>query len=184
MSGFYTRTGDDGFTGLLGNQRVPKYDPQPEALGAIDEVSAVIGIARNLSQSAEVRSTLKKIQSDLYSMMSEIAATPENAQCFRVIGESQITWLEDQINHFSQQVQIPREFILPGDTFPGAVLDQARTVARRAERRTAEVLHRQLISNPFLLGYLNRLSSLLFVVELVENQLGGVDSPTLVKDIL
>ena len=76
-----------------------------------------------------------RIQRDLYGMMSEVAATPENVDKFRVIGSEQIIWLEVQTDYLSKQVEVPREFIVPGDSLAGAALDVARTIARRAERR-------------------------------------------------
>jgi cob(I)alamin adenosyltransferase len=173
MQSFYTRKGDDGTTGLLGEGRVPKFDPRLEALGAIDETSAALGLARCYSQAAQTREMLEQVQRDLYGIMAEVAATAENTARFHTIGAEQIGWLELQIDTLSAVTTIPKEFILPGDTPAGAFLDQARAVARRAERRMAEEIQRGDVSNRELLQYLNRLSSLCFVLELFENQSAG-----------
>ena len=181
MPSYYSRAGDDGYTGLIGEGRVPKYDPRPEAIGTIDESTAAIGLARAQCQAPESYDLLVKVQRDLYGLMAEVAATPENVAKFHSIDEKSVHWLEDQTDALAKIVDLPREFILPGDTYAGAALDLARTIVRRAERRIADLLHRGVIANPELLRYLNRLSSLLFVMELRENQAAGKIKPTLAK---
>lgn len=181
MSPFFSRTGDEGYTGLLGEGRVPKYDLRIETLGTLDELNAVLGLARSVAHSEQTASLLLKIQRDLYLLMAEAAATTEAMANFHSIGSEQVSWLEDWAGTLSEGIQIPKEFILPGDSFAQAALDLARTVTRRAERRMAELLHQGAVSNLELLRYLNRLSSLIFVLELYENQLGGHPSPTLAK---
>ena len=181
MSPFYTRSGDDGYTGLLGEGRVPKYHPLTEALGTIDEATAALGLARAACKSEKNFSLLLNVQRDLYHLMAEIAASPDNAARFRVIDAQKVTWLEAQIDTLSGQVKMPEEFIVPGDSPAGAAFALARTIVRRAERRVALLLHEGVIENPELLRYLNRLSSLCFVLELHENQLAGKNSTNLVK---
>jgi cob(I)alamin adenosyltransferase len=182
MKSIYSRTGDDGSTGLLGEGRVPKFDPRMEALGAVDEATAALGLARNQTRIPETRQIILKIQRHLYEVMAETAAPPENAAVFRSIAAEQVTWLESEADALSQSVPVPREFIIPGDSLPGAYLDLARTIVRRAERRLVELLHRGDIENVELVRYLNRLSSLLFMLELRENQALGTERPTLAKD--
>jgi cob(I)alamin adenosyltransferase len=114
--------------------------------------------------------------------MAEAAATPENVQQFHRIDEAKVGWVEETTDALTQKVKSPQEFILPGDTLAGAALDLARTVVRRAERRIAELLRRGDISNPELLRYLNRLSSLLFVMELQEYQASGITGPSLARE--
>lgn len=177
---FYTRTGDEGYTGLLGPGRIPKEDPRIEALGAVDEANAALGVARVNARSPEA-GLLLEIQRDLYGLMAELAATPENAGRFHVIDAQKVDWLEAQVNVLTQRVEIPREFIVPGDTAAGAHLDLARTIIRRAERRVADLHHRGELANPHLLRYLNRLSSFCFVLELRENQVAGNTNITLAK---
>jgi cob(I)alamin adenosyltransferase len=176
MSPFYTRTGDDGSTGLLGEGRLPKYHPRIEALGALDEASAALGLARALCQVPQTKPILVDVQRDLYALMAEVAATPENAERFRTISLLRIQWLESQTDSLSATAPIPAEFILPGDSLSGAALALARTIVRRAERRLVELLDSGEIQNPILLQYLNRLSSLCFALELLENQTAGHDT--------
>jgi cob(I)alamin adenosyltransferase len=173
---FYTRSGDDGTTGLLGEDRVSKHHPRIEALGALDEASAALGLARASCLAPETPSILRRAQRDLYKLMAEVAATPENAEKFQGIDESHVDWLEAQTDVFSQSVGMPKAFILPGDTPSGAALSLARAVVRRAERRVAELFTQKELSNEELLRYLNRLSSLCFVLELVENHTAGRDT--------
>lgn len=181
MSKYYTGRGDDGTTSLLGDARVPKFDRRPEAYGAIDEASAALGLARSFAvDQASVRTTAQ-VQRDLYHLMSEVAATPENAERFRAIEFERVEWLEERIEYFGERVALPNEFVISGDTRAGAAFDLARTVVRRAERRVAELLHDGDLDNESLLAYLNRLSSLCFVLSLWENVQGGVDQPTLAK---
>ena len=173
MSKFYTRKGDDGPTGTLGKIRLPKYHPRIEAIGTLDETTASLGLARALSHSPEVDAILTKVQRDIYILMAEVAAMPENAEKFRSIGASHVEWLEEKTDLLSKKVEMPKEFILPGETQGDGALSVARTVTRRAERRVAELLDNEELENKELLRYLNRLSSLCFVLELVENQFEG-----------
>lgn len=169
---FFTRKGDDGSTGLLGKDRVSKHDLRIETLGTIDEASAVMGLARALAQEPRCAPLLLEAQRDLYRLMAEVAAVPENAGQFR-FDERRVQWLESQIDGLSQVVAMPGEFIIPGDSTGGAALSVARAVVRRAERRLVELSSKKQIANPVLQQYLNRLSSLLFVLELLENQASG-----------
>ncbi|WP_322807703.1 cob(I)yrinic acid a,c-diamide adenosyltransferase [Thermanaerothrix sp.] len=180
---FYTRNGDDGFTGLLGEGRVPKEEDRIEALGTLDEATAALGLARSLIQDQTLQQVILRIQRDLYLLMAEVAATPENAARFRQIDSASVAWLEQQTDTFAHNVTLPNEFILPGDTPAGAALSLARTVIRRAERRVAALFHQNLLENADLLRYLNRLSSLCFVLELYVYQSGGVNHLTLAKDV-
>ncbi|MBI4731397.1 MAG: cob(I)yrinic acid a,c-diamide adenosyltransferase [Chloroflexi bacterium] len=176
MSPTYTRTGDDGSTGLLGEGRLPKYHPRIETLGALDEASAALGLARALSHSQQTIAILKEIQRDLYALMAEVAATPENASRFRTLDRPRLEWLESQADTLETQVPPPNEFILPGDSLPGAAFSLARTIVRRAERRVAELTSRGEVANEVILPYLNRLSSLCFLLELYENQAAGQET--------
>lgn len=170
---FYTAKGDDGMTGLLGEGRVPKYHARMEAVGTLDETSAALGLARAQCSAPQTPRILIQAQRDLYKLMAEVAATPENAEKFRGIEEEQVKWLEHETDELSKVVEIPREFILPGDTLSGAALSLARAVVRRAERRVVELYDGEEVVNLHLQRYLNRLSSLCFVLELLENQSAG-----------
>ncbi|MCC6299824.1 MAG: cob(I)yrinic acid a,c-diamide adenosyltransferase [Anaerolineales bacterium] len=170
---FYTTTGDDGTTGLLGEGRVTKYHARIEAIGTLDESTAALGLAR--AQCLDPRSApiILEAQRDLYKLMAEVAATPENAGKFRSIDAARVTWLEEQTDALSEIVDMPKEFIVSGDSLAGAALSLTRAIIRRAERRVVELHDEQEVANPELQRYLNRLSSLCFVLELLENQAAG-----------
>jgi cob(I)alamin adenosyltransferase len=179
MKNFYTRSGDDGFTGLIGEGRVPKYHQRLESVGTIDEAAAALGIARAACKAEQSAQIVVIIQKDLYSLMAEIAATPENAPRFRGIDNARVRWLEARTDKIGAQVKLPKGFILPGDSPAGAAFALARTIVRRAERLVAKLLHEEELENTELLRYLNRLSSLCFVLELLENRVWGKGSLTL-----
>ena len=173
MNRYFSRTGDDGYTGICGEGRLPKSHPRLEAIGTIDEASAALGLARAVCQLPHAAELLLAIQRDLYTLMAEVAASPENAPRFRVINADRVTWLEQQIDLISNTVELPHEFTVSGNTLAGAVLDLARTIVRRAERRLAELQHQGEIDNTDLLRYINRLSSLCYVLEGAENAAAG-----------
>ena len=181
MPRIYTRNGDDGSTGMLGKDRLPKHAPRMEALGALDEASAAIGLARAQSTNPQTGELLKVVQRDLYTMMTEVATSPDNAQPIRTLEPQRVKWLEAQIDAITAGIAMPSGFILPGDSLPGASMALARTIVRRAERRVAGLLDSGEVTNKVLLHYLNRLSSLCFAMELSENAKAG--KPTsLAKD--
>src|SRR5690606_11829220 len=114
-------------------------------------------------------------------VMGEVASEKEIAEKFRSINQENVTWIEQTIENISQKTSIPSEFIVPGDTKGGAFLSLSRTIVRRAERRLAEMFDHNVIENQDLLKFLNRLSSLLFILELYENFIVGKGDQTLVK---
>ena len=170
---FYTSKGDDGTTNLLGEGRVAKYHARIEAVGTLDESTAALGLARAQCLDPLSAPILLETQRDLYKFMAEVAATPENAEKFHFIDESRVAWLEQRTDELSRIVEMPKEFILPGDSLAGAALSLARAIIRRAERRVVELFDFNELSNPDLQRYLNRLSSLCFVLELLENKASG-----------
>lgn len=170
---FYTAKGDDGTTGLLGEGRVPKYHIRMEAVGSLDEASAALGLARAQCSAPQIAPILLEAQRDLYKLMAEVAATPENAQRFHFINDARVAWIEKETDALSAVVEMPHEFILPGDTLGGAALSMARAIVRRAERAVVNLFDEEEVINPHLQRYLNRLSSLCFVLELFENQNAG-----------
>jgi cob(I)alamin adenosyltransferase len=170
---FYTAKGDDGTTGLLGEGRVPKYHARMEAIGALDEASAALGLARAQCSAPQTAPLLLETQRNLYKLMAEVAATPENAQRFHYIDSTHVDQLGRQIDELSAIVEMPKEFILPGDSLGGAALSLARAIVRRAERCVVNLFDEEEVVNPDLQRYLNRLSSLCFVLELLENQHAG-----------
>lgn len=179
---FYTATGDDGTTGLLGEGRVKKHHPRPEAYGAVDEAQTAMGLARAQMQDREAAQIVLRAQRDLYQVMAELASTKEAAPRFRTIGSDQVKWLEEQTDQYGARLELPREFVVSGDSLPGAALDFARTVARRAERRVVRLIDEGMVENVWLMRYLNRLSSLLFVMARYEDALSGNSNVTLAKE--
>lgn len=169
---YYSRRGDDGTTGWLGKGRLPKHHLRIEVVGSLDEASAAVGVARSVAGTARTATLLLEIQRDLYHLMAEASASPEDAGAFR-FDAARVKWLEQQIDALAVEYPSPEGFILPGDSQAGAALDIARTVVRRAERRMVELFDQKQITSAALHQYLNRLSSLLFVLELAENKSAG-----------
>jgi cob(I)alamin adenosyltransferase len=181
MPGYFTGDGDDGSTGLLGPERIRKHHPRAEAIGSLDEAAAALGLARALLDDASLREVLQTMQRHLYQVMAEVAAPGENARRFRAIGPDQVEWLEREIGRLSQEVDPPTGFLLGGETPAGGALDLARTVVRRAERRLALLIDQGEVENGELLRYLNRASSICFLLILVSYRRGGI-APTLSKE--
>ncbi len=176
------RTGDDGFTNLLGDERVAKHDLRPSTYGAVDESSAALGLARSFALSDGTKDVIRAVQKDLYHMMAELAATKEVASRFREIDEERVDWLDREIAGFEQKVEIQKDFVLVGDSPAAGALDLARAIVRRAERRVAKLLHENEIDNANVLAYLNRLSHLCFVLMLWEDLLAGNEKPRRTKE--
>ena len=182
-SQFYTRRGDEGYTGLLGPERVPKYDPRPEAYGAVDEAQAALGVVRASGCTSRTGEVVLAVQRDLYTLMSELAASGETGSPFvDCVTAVQVDQLERWIAEYEAQVEMPKEFVVPGDSRAGAALHLARTVARRAERRVVRLLHEGMLKNGLVVHYLNRLSSLLFVLALFEDSMAADRGITLAKE--
>jgi cob(I)alamin adenosyltransferase len=169
---FYTGLGDDGTTDLLG-ARVTKDDPRVEALGSLDEATSAIGFARSLAVEEQVREDLVAVQRDLYKIMAELAFTDELRPALYELPRERIEWLESESNALAATVDLPPEFILPGESTPGAALDVARTSVRRAERQVVTLARGEHDVGATILGYLNRLSSLLFIAARVEDHAAG-----------
>jgi cob(I)alamin adenosyltransferase len=181
MSGsqFYSRRGDDGCTGLLGPERVPKHDPRPEAYGTVDEAQAVLGLARASSTTPRTKEIVLAVQRDLYDLMAVLAAAgQENSPFAGSITAGHVDQLEGWIAELEERVAMPKEFVIPGDSHPGAALHLARTIVRRAERAAVRLAHDGLLGNHQVLRYLNRLSSLLFVLACDEDSRATGSSPT------
>jgi cob(I)alamin adenosyltransferase len=173
MTTFYTGRGDEGYTDLLG-ARVPKHHPRTELIGTLDEATSQIGFARAQAASERTRAILIEIQRDLYTMMAELAFVGEVQMEKYRIDAGHLRRIESETDDLAEEVSLGREFILPGDTLPGAALDLARVVVRRAERTGSRLVHDGEITNATMLAYLNRLSSLLFVLGRYEDQVAGV----------
>ena len=179
---FYTRRGDDGYTDLLGGPRVAKYDIRPEALGALDEASAALGLARATAQGDETRHAIIHVQRDLYLLMADIATIVGKQAGQPRLTDDHVAALEQIISDLDPKVSVPKDFVAPGDSLPGATLDVARTVVRRAERVLARLLHEDGLPGTAGLTYMNRLSSLLFGLARFEDAVAGVQT-TITKHI-
>ena len=165
MAKVTTGTGDTGYTGLLGEQRVPKYDPRPDTFGTVDEATSALGLARALSKDQRVKDIIYRIQHELYLLMGELATPPENYEKIGLrMTIEHVQRLEQTEEELKREVEIPNKFIIPGDTPDGAALDLARTIIRRAERMAVKLLHDGVIQNTEVIRYLNRLSDLVFIL--------------------
>jgi cob(I)alamin adenosyltransferase len=162
----YTRTGDDGTTGLLFGGRVRKDAVAPTAYGHVDESQAAIGLARSVLAGADpdLDSVLIGLSRDLWILMSELATAPENRgrleEGSTKVSRSMIDDLEARIDEFSARFSPPSEFVVPGNDPVSAHLDLARTVVRRAERHALAAVH----EDSLVVVYLNRLSDLLWTL--------------------
>ena len=175
----YTRTGDTGDTGLFGGARVRKDDARVEAYGTVDELNAVLGVARAQAADPELHETLAAFQDQLFSVGADIATPMEEAtQRGRVsierIAPERVEELERLIDRFEAELPPLTRFILPGGDVLAAALHHARVVCRRAERRCVTLAHLEEDAdhptlNPEVIRYLNRLSDLLFVLARVAN---------------
>lgn len=171
----YTKTGDDGTTGLFGGGRVRKDHLRIEAYGTVDELNSAIGIARTLSRHAELNGILHKIQNSLFQLGADLATpyTVENKLIVRM-ADTDVMEIEKQIDRIDETLPELKNFILPGGSGLSAYLHLARNICRRAERLAVALSASENIG-PFVTVYLNRLSDLLFVLARWANQLEGVE---------
>jgi cob(I)alamin adenosyltransferase len=152
-----TGRGDDGTTTLLGSGRMGKDDPRIIVLGDIDEASSFLGLARAESE-GDVKSLLLELQRLLYRVMGDVAMPKEE----NVVGEGDLGFVDGALREWRERTEIPKEFVLPGETRLGALLDVARSVVRRAERSLVAARYER--EHPYALRVVNRLSDLLFVM--------------------
>lgn len=159
LSKIYTRTGDDGTTGLGDGSRVDKDDPRVEAYGTVDEANSAIGVVlASPSVPEDVRACLTDVQHDLFELGGELCIPG-----YRAIEEPFVEHLERELDRLNADLPSLKEFILPGGGPAAAACHVARTVVRRAERRTRSLAKRETVRGE-VLRYLNRLSDLLFVI--------------------
>jgi cob(I)alamin adenosyltransferase len=161
----YTRTGDDGTTGLFFGGRAPKNSVRPEAYGTVDEAQAAFGLARaECERGSELDTLLVRLCHELYVLMAELATLPENrhklAAGTTLVTTDMVTALENEIDAVAERFEMPTEFVIPGQDRLSAALDLARTVVRRAERAAITVGDED--SN--VVVYLNRLSDLAWML--------------------
>jgi cob(I)alamin adenosyltransferase len=180
LNRIYTRTGDDGTTGLVTGDRRRKHDLRIEAFGTVDETNACIGLARLHTRDAgEVDVMLGRIQNDLFDLGADLA-TPEGDKPLRYeplrITEAQVERLEREIDRLNEHLSPLKSFVLPGGTAAAASLHLARTVCRRAERIAVALNEKpgETVSAASI-KYLNRLSDFLFVAARASNDGGALD---------
>ncbi len=170
----YTRYGDAGETGLLYGGRVAKNDPRTEAYGAVDEAVSALGLARAQSADPEVRRIAYRVQRELFTVGAELATDRADyaklRQHFSVVTPEMTAVLEQDIDSLAAQVELPRNFIIPGASAASAALDLARSTLRRAERRAVDLDALGLLENVEVLRYLNRASDLLYMLARYEDR--------------
>jgi cob(I)alamin adenosyltransferase len=180
LNRIYTRTGDDGSTALGTGERRPKYDLRVAAYGTVDEVNAVIGLARlHAASDRELDGMLARIQNDLFDVGADLCMPdkgkgPGGARLD--VTQAQVEWLERQIDRLNEELAPLRSFVLPGGGATAAYLHLARTVCRRAERAMVELKDRPGESvTPAAIKYINRLSDFFFVAARFANDKGAAD---------
>ncbi|SFZ85728.1 cob(I)alamin adenosyltransferase [Devosia enhydra] len=179
LNKIYTKTGDNGTTGLVRGPRRMKYDLRVEVFGTIDETNSAIGLARLQTQGMpRLDSVLARIQNDLFDLGSDFATPGQDpdgvAPSLRITAD-QAAWIEGQIDAFNEQLAPLTSFVLPGGTPLAAALHLARTISRRAERHAFALAGKEPEVNAHALVYLNRLSDLLFVMARAANGNGSKD---------
>ncbi|HTR97411.1 MAG TPA: cob(I)yrinic acid a,c-diamide adenosyltransferase [Candidatus Acidoferrales bacterium] len=174
----YTRTGDDGTTGLLGAARVPKHDARVEAYGTVDELNAALGMAVALDGTRLLAADLEALQPALFRIGAELAAAePAVLAKLARVTEPDVAALERTIDRLEAELTPLTRFVLPGGSPLGAQLHLARTVCRRAERRVTALGAREGAST-LVVKYLNRLADLLFVMARYANHRAGIAEAT------
>ena len=167
LTKIYTRTGDDGTTGLADGTRTPKDSPRVEALGEIDELNSAVGLVLAEDLPEALRVSLLAVQHDLLDMGGELCVPGHD-----IISAAHVTRLEKELDRLNAGLAPLEDFVLPGGSRAAAAAHLARTVCRRAERRLVALARLERVS-PLLLRYLNRLSDLLFVTARALNRHAG-----------
>jgi cob(I)alamin adenosyltransferase len=176
-----TGKGDDGTTGLLFGGRISKDDPLTEAYGTVDEAVAVLGIARAALMEPEfagLADLILRFQRELFVVGAELATNPSARDRLTDgvtrVSEHMLVSLESELAEREGQIEMPREFVVPGNTSASAALEVARTVLRRAERRVVALTRSGEFSSEWLVPYINRLADLLWVLARVAENAQGV----------
>jgi cob(I)alamin adenosyltransferase len=178
LTRIYTKTGDEGLTGLGGGRRVPKDSPRVSAYGTVDELNSAIGVALALGLSDRLVDELGRIQNELFDLGSDLCWPSDDERRARIptVQPHNVERLETLIDELNETVGPLSNFLLPGGSPGAAQLHVARTICRRAERATITLSREEAIGD-LVLPYLNRLSDALFVMARFENHTRGVDEP-------
>ena len=175
----YTKTGDDGSTGLLGSGRVAKDDPRVDVYGTVDELNATLGVARAQGLDPHADSLVAALQDELFLLGSALADPAPQGPFHRAVTPEHVARLESAIDRLEEELKPLTQFILPGGAPPAAQLHLARTVCRRAERLAVHLARQPDQDVPReILVYLNRLSDLLFVLARAVNRRAGLGDVT------
>ncbi|MGX7927815.1 cob(I)yrinic acid a,c-diamide adenosyltransferase [Tsuneonella sp. HG094] len=176
LNKIYTRTGDDGTTGLVDGSRCPKHSARIEAIGAVDEANSALGLAA-IALAGEARADVTRIQNDLFDLGADLATPGEDftpgEMTLRIV-LSQSEWLEQRIDAFNEALHPLTSFVLPGGSESAARVHVARAAVRRAERAMTALASHEPV-NPAALAYVNRLSDFLFQLARLENDEGRGD---------
>jgi cob(I)alamin adenosyltransferase len=170
----YTKTGDDGSTGLSGGSRVSKSHLRIAAIGDVDEANALLGVCRTLAIDSIFELRLTHIQSRLFDIGAELSCPPNGKMNLERLDESEIKLIEDSIDLQTDDLEPLRHFILPGGSSLGATFHLARTVSRRAERSLVALSEVEPV-RPIIIQYMNRLSDWLFISARTANRLANVE---------
>lgn len=178
LTRIYTKTGDEGMTGLGGGRRVAKDSPRVRAYGTVDELNSAIGVALALGLTDRLTSELGSIQNELFDLGSDLCWPEDDERRARIptVQPKHVRRLETLIDELNEVVGPLANFLLPGGAPGAAQLHVARTICRRAEREAITLSHEEPIGK-LVLPYLNRLSDALFVMARFENHERGVDEP-------
>ncbi len=164
----FNKKGDKGDTSLLFGRRVSKSDPRCEAYGTIDELVSSLGVARNLVANDKVKEIILRAQKELFTINAELATRTEDyeklAHSFTPVNDKMADDLEELIDKIEAEIEMPKEFIIPGTNLASASIDVSRAIARRAERKVVVLKENGGIRNDAILQYLNRLADLLFAL--------------------
>lgn len=176
LNKIYTRTGDDGTTGLVDGSRLPKHAGRMQAVGDVDEANAAIGSAAVVAE-GDLHADLVRLQNDLFDLGADLATPGEDFEpsemVLRIV-PSQAAWIEERIDALNASLEPLTSFVLPGGSELAARLHVARTVARRAERSMTALAAAEPV-NPAALAFINRLSDYLFTAARVANDGGRAD---------
>ncbi len=171
MASVYTKTGDNGETGLLGGSRVQKDDTRVSCYGTLDEANSMIGLAYSMIEDNEIRIILRLVQKNLFTLGAELASDCKGKSLLNEsIQKKDINHMEEIIDKYMLKIGQQKEFIIPGKTTASAALHVSRTIIRRAERLMM-ALKKEHELRVEIFQYINRLSDLLFVLARVESEL-------------
>ncbi|BCS91083.1 MAG: ATP--cob(I)alamin adenosyltransferase [Candidatus Micrarchaeota archaeon] len=173
MSDYYTGNGDDGYTNLIGLNRIPKDNPLIDAIGELDMLNSILGVVKIYVEDSN-KDIIYRLQNDLFRIGAELAIRNKSNMKTNRISKEDTDYIERQIDELSKDLPKLTKFVLPGGCEASAYLHLARAYARTLERKLVRLYNSSIIDNKSILSYINRLSSLLFVMALYENYKRGI----------